>query len=89
MILGDVFLRNFVSSFDYKKNTISFAVNVKAPAGTLAQSHLGLLDILYICLGGLLAIALVLCCICRKKANKQSSKKLPESNNNQEVTEDK
>jgi Eukaryotic aspartyl protease len=38
-ILGDTFLRNFVVTFDYVANTIQFAVNANAPAGTTITSN--------------------------------------------------
>ena len=30
-ILGDTFLRNFVSTYDYKKNKVELSVNINAP----------------------------------------------------------
>ena len=32
-ILGDTFLRNFVTTFDYEKNEMRLAININAPAG--------------------------------------------------------
>jgi hypothetical protein len=38
-ILGEPFLRNFVATFDYVANTMTFAVNAYAPAGTTITSN--------------------------------------------------
>ena len=57
-ILGDTFLRNFITSFDYKKNTISFAVNPKAPQGTFAAHHMNSTSIVFIVIGVVAAFAL-------------------------------
>lgn len=38
-ILGDPFLRNFVTTFDYVANTMTFAVNAYAPAGTTITTN--------------------------------------------------
>jgi len=58
-VLGDTFLRNFVSVFDYKHNTISFAVSATAPAGTSATLYIGTLNIVWVCLAGLVVLYLV------------------------------
>jgi hypothetical protein len=47
-ILGDTFLRNFVSSYNYKKKTLGLAVNAHAPAGTAAIAHMGGFTIVWI-----------------------------------------
>jgi len=59
MILGDTFLRNFVVSFDYKKNTVSLAVSANATQGTLAVQRLSWYDVLLIILGCLFAVGFV------------------------------
>jgi hypothetical protein len=50
-ILGDTFLRNFVSSYDYKRKTLGLAVNINAPAGTQAIAHMGTFSIVWIVIG--------------------------------------
>jgi hypothetical protein len=32
-IFGDTFIRNYYTTFDYKKKTVSFAVSANAPLG--------------------------------------------------------
>jgi hypothetical protein len=32
-IFGDTFIRNYYTTFDYKKKTVSFAVSANAPVG--------------------------------------------------------
>ena len=41
-ILGDTFLRNFVSTFNFKEGIIYTGVNIYAPEGTAISSPLGL-----------------------------------------------
>ena len=47
-ILGDTFLRNFITTFDYKANTISFGVNPDAPAGVTAVKKANVTEIMMI-----------------------------------------
>lgn len=78
MVLGDSFLRNFVTSFDYQLNYVSFAVSANAPPGTLAQNKIGLLDIVFIVFGSLVFVALIACFIHKRYcANRRRQKKAP------------
>lgn len=65
-ILGDSFLRSFVSSYDYDNKKIRFAQNKNAYPGTLMvhnPTELNMLLIIGLALG---AILLMYCC-CKKK----------------------
>ena len=58
-ILGDTFLRNYVSTFDYKKGEVRMAVNVNAPTGTSIVYHMGgweIFGIFMLCVFGILLI---------------------------------
>lgn len=88
MVLGDSFCRNFVGSFDYELNYVSFAVSANAPPGTLAQNKIGTLDIVFIVLGCLVFIALIACFVYKRYcANKRRKKKGPRTGLNTLSTE--
>lgn len=75
-ILGDTFLRNFVSTYDYKKKAVRLAVSSYAPPGTSAVAHDNPMEIIFIAVGALIGL-IVLFCICKnccfkKKKNKSS-----------------
>lgn len=78
VILGDTWLRNFVSTYDYKANKMRFAVNVYAPAGTTIVEHPAALttDMLYLIGGGVAALIILYClCKCCKSDKKKKKKK--------------
>ena len=58
-ILGDTFLRNFVSTFDYKRGKVSLAVNINAPIGTAAIYHFGTINIVLVILACIIALLLL------------------------------
>ena len=67
-ILGDTFIRNFVSSFDYKKEKIFVGVNVNAPSGTTITKKMSpwqIAGIVIACLLGVALIALLVWCLCK------------------------
>ena len=69
-ILGDTFLRNFVSTYDYKKKAVRLAVNINAPVGTQAIHHISTVNILFVVAGAIIAFILLYCCCksaCKKK----------------------
>jgi len=69
-ILGDTFLRNFVSTYDYKKKAVRLAVNINAPVGTQAIHHIATVNILFVVAGAIIAFILLYCCCksaCKKK----------------------
>ena len=43
-ILGDTFMRNFVTSFNYKTGGIKLAINTYAPSGITIGSEPGVSD---------------------------------------------
>lgn len=68
-ILGDTFLRNFVTSYDYKNRKIKMAINTHAPAGVLAVNNPTDLNSMYL-IGGVAAAIILAYCCCRKKEDK-------------------
>ena len=68
-ILGDTFLRNFVTSYDYKNRKIKMAINTHAPAGVIAVSNPTDLNSMYL-IGGVAAAIILAYCCCRKKEDK-------------------
>ena len=75
-ILGDTFLRNFVTTFDYKNRQIKLAANVYAPEDIVIEYRMDgwkIFGIILACLCGLAMIiwAIVYCCK-RSKKNKIS-----------------
>jgi hypothetical protein len=75
-ILGDTFLRNFVSTYDYKKKAVRLAVNVNAPVGTSAIAHDNPMELIFIAAGGIIGLIVLYCiiknCCCKKKKSKSS-----------------
>ena len=73
-ILGDTFMRNFVTTFDYDNYQIEMTKNIYAPDGVSVEWKLSGWMIFGIVVGGLVFIALVtwliLCCCKRQKAKK-------------------
>ena len=66
-IMGDTFLRNFVTSFDLSANKMVLGVNVHAPEGTKIEWKLGgwqIFGIVMACLFGVIVIAMAIyCCV--------------------------
>jgi len=66
-ILGDTFMRNFVTSFDYKNGEIRLAINKNSPIGINIEYKMGGWKIFGIIVGGILGLALIIallvCCI--------------------------
>lgn len=56
-VLGDSFIRNFYTTFDFKKKTISFAKSSNAPDGVAVSIQLTTWSIIGISAGALLLIA--------------------------------
>ena len=82
VILGGVFLQNFVATFDYRNKAIELGVNRYAPSGTAAEVYHGpddsgwrLVNILGLGLIAFMIICVIIVClICRIRANKQAEK---------------
>lgn len=75
-ILGDTFIRNFYSVFDYQRNQIGLAVSASAPEGvSISDFHLTgweIAAIVLLCILFLVCVILcVLKCIKKRKAKKQ------------------
>lgn len=58
-ILGDTFIRNYYTSFDYDKNTVSFAPNAAHEFGAVVQGDESFLVFIFAIL-----IMLLFTCIC-------------------------
>ena len=75
-ILGDTFLRNFVTTFDYKNGKMKLAINVNAPSGIIIEYKMSGWKIFGIIVGCLLAVCLVIwavvCCCKRRNKSKLS-----------------
>lgn len=73
-ILGDTFLRNFVTTFDYKNGSIDLTINVNAPAGITIEYKMSGWKIFGIILACLAAVGFVIwaivCCCKRNRKNK-------------------
>ena len=82
VILGSVFLQNFVATFDYRNKAVELAANANAPNGTRAEVYhgpddsgweatnifgLALIAFMIICV-------IIVCVICRIRANKQAER---------------
>ena len=73
-ILGDTFLRNFVTTFDYHNQEMKLAINVNAPDGLKIEYKMSGWKIFAIVLGCILAVIclvmLIMCCIKKVRKNK-------------------
>jgi hypothetical protein len=74
-ILGEVFMRNFVTMFDYSALTVNFAVNVNS-ASTITKAPVSKLLIISLSLTGVVVVVLAALttfyCIKKKKNQKQA-----------------
>ena len=76
IILGDIFLRNFVSTFDYKNKKVTLGINVNAPDGVQISrkplppsKELSSLQMVGIVAAGICVLALIpllIFCACKK-----------------------
>lgn len=69
IILGAPFMQQFVTTFDYDKNTVSFGTNANAAAGVFCKKSLTGLDIFLIIAGiivGGLILAIMYLKLCKK-----------------------
>lgn len=68
-ILGDTFLRNFYTTFNFGEHAVEFAVSANAPAGVTIETSMSPWAIAGICLGSLLILALfiAICFCCKRK----------------------
>ena len=64
-VLGDTFMRNFYTTFDYGSKRIELAVSANAPTGVEIKHHYTLKRILLVSFASLLVV-LVLACICKR-----------------------
>ena len=73
-ILGDTFLRNFVTTFDYESGEMQLTINVNAPAGVSIEYKMSGWKIFGIIAGCILFVILVIlviwCCIKKQKKAK-------------------
>ena len=78
-ILGDTFLRNFVSSFNFKEGTIQLGVNVNAPGGTQIEWKISFRQMVLVALVGILLVIACLslyqfCCnLCKRQSDDEMS----------------
>lgn len=73
-ILGDTFLRNFVTTFDYDNGEIRLAINKNAPSGITIEYKMSGWKIFLIIVGCLAAVALLIClivCLCKRHKKKK------------------
>jgi hypothetical protein len=68
-ILGDTFLRNFVTTFDFASGEMQLTVNVNAPAGITIEYNMSGWKIFGIVAGCILAVIIIIfiTCYCVKK----------------------
>jgi hypothetical protein len=65
--LGEPFLRQFVSTFDFDKNKVSFAQNVNAESGTKVHHAFSALDWILLSAGIVVGLGLIIGIImCRR-----------------------
>lgn len=72
-ILGDTFLRNFVTTFDYSSNEMRLAINIEAPAGVSVEYKMSGWKIFLIIVGCLIFVGLIIWCtivLCKKRKAK-------------------
>lgn len=81
-MLGDVFIRNFYTTFDYKAGTVSFAVSTNAPAGVKIEKKLSTWAITVICVGSF--IGFVICFF--KYMNSCENKKSDDDEEDSEIS---
>lgn len=73
-ILGDTFLRNFVTTFDLGNNEMRLAINVEAPTGVSVEYKMSGWKIFLIIVGCIAAVALLVwltICLCKKHKAKR------------------
>jgi hypothetical protein len=73
-ILGDTFLRNFVTTFDFGRNEMRLTINKYAPSGVKIDYKMSGWKIFLIIIGCLAAVALLVwiaCCLCKKHKAKK------------------
>ena len=78
-ILGDTFLRNFITTFDFGKSEIRLAINKNAPAGITVSYKMGGWKLFGIVLGSIVTFALIVFCLIkciRKKKSNRSGQKI-------------
>ena len=71
--LGDTFLRNFVTTFDFENRKIRLAINKNAPSGITIEYKMSGWKIFLIIVGCLAAVALLIClivCLCKRHKKK-------------------
>ena len=75
-VLGEVFMRNFVTMFDYSAMTVSFAVNINS-SSTITKAPVSKLLITVLTLTSIIVVALAAFttwyCIKKKKNNQKQS----------------
>ena len=72
-ILGDTFMRNFYTSFDFQQLTVSMAPTSNPPTTTHRMDTYKILGIVFICVAGLAALGGVATCVYKKKCCFQKS----------------
>lgn len=70
-------MRNFVSTYDYKKNTVSLTVNANAPTGTAVVHHTNPWHIFWAIFGTLIGLLFLFCVFrfCKKTCAKKKNSK--------------
>jgi len=75
-ILGDTFLRSFVSQYDYTNKKVKMAINTNAVANTQLVSNPTETNVLLIAVLAVGAVLLMYCCCKKKKEEFMQSKGL-------------
>ena len=77
-ILGDTFLRNFVTTFDFAAGEMRLALNKHAPAGVSVEYKMSGLRLFGDIAAGIIGLCLVVCCVYhflkRRKTTQESQK---------------
>lgn len=73
-ILGDTFMRNFVTTFDFKNEEMRMAINVEAPAGVKVEYKMSGWKIFLIIVGCLIGLGLIIwitICLCKRRKSQR------------------
>lgn len=75
-VLGDTFIRNFYTTFDYDELTVSLAAATHLPKYGNIISGWDLFGIIFGCFAGVVLITILTVCIYRKYCKKDESEDL-------------
>ena len=75
--MGDTFLRNFVTTFDFKNSEMRLTINKNAPAGVKIEFKMGgwrIFGIIVACLVGVICLVWLVTCCCKKYRKHKQAK---------------